>query len=151
MEKETTGLYLSGHPMDQYREQAKAVGAVTIGSIPVSYTHLLRENPGGGMGCGREPPGSGPHLNTENGGTSMSNQYPNLQQWERGPKIVAVEMCIRDRHMEVEMGDRLAGLLADVGDHAVALQSQLLGHLGDCLLYTAPPPGPAPSLAVPGS
>ena len=33
MEKETTGLYLSGHPMDQYREQAKAVGAVTIGSI----------------------------------------------------------------------------------------------------------------------
>ena len=33
MEKETTGLYLSGHPMDQYREMAKAMGAVTIGSI----------------------------------------------------------------------------------------------------------------------
>ena len=33
MEKETTGLYLSGHPMDQYRELAKQVGAVTIGSI----------------------------------------------------------------------------------------------------------------------
>ena len=33
MEKETTGLYLSGHPMDQYRETAKQFGAVTIGSI----------------------------------------------------------------------------------------------------------------------
>lgn len=33
MEKETTGLYLSGHPMDQYRELAKSFGAVTIGSI----------------------------------------------------------------------------------------------------------------------
>jgi len=33
MEKETTGLYLSGHPMDQYRESARAMGAVTIGSI----------------------------------------------------------------------------------------------------------------------
>ena len=37
MEKETTGLYLSGHPMDQYREQAKAVGAVTIGSILADF------------------------------------------------------------------------------------------------------------------
>ena len=33
MEKETTGLYLSGHPMDQYREIARRMGAVTIGSI----------------------------------------------------------------------------------------------------------------------
>ena len=33
MEKETTGLYLSGHPMDQYREMARRKGAVTIGSI----------------------------------------------------------------------------------------------------------------------
>ena len=33
MEKETTGLYLSGHPMDQYREVARQCGAVTIGSI----------------------------------------------------------------------------------------------------------------------
>ncbi len=33
MERETTGLYLSGHPMDQYREQARARGAVTIGAI----------------------------------------------------------------------------------------------------------------------
>ena len=33
MEKEVTGLYLTGHPMDAYREVAKMVGAVTIGSI----------------------------------------------------------------------------------------------------------------------
>ncbi len=33
MEKETTGLYLSGHPMDQYRELARRKGAVSIGSI----------------------------------------------------------------------------------------------------------------------
>ena len=33
MEKETTGLYLSGHPMDQYREIARKQGAVTIASI----------------------------------------------------------------------------------------------------------------------
>ena len=33
MERETTGLYLSGHPMDQYREIARNRGAVTIGSI----------------------------------------------------------------------------------------------------------------------
>ena len=33
MEKETTGLYLSGHPMDEYRQQARAVRAVPIASI----------------------------------------------------------------------------------------------------------------------
>lgn len=33
MEKDMTGLYLSGHPMDEYREAAKACGAVTINSI----------------------------------------------------------------------------------------------------------------------
>ena len=33
MEKETTGLYLSGHPMDQYREQVRKLRAPTIGSI----------------------------------------------------------------------------------------------------------------------
>ncbi|MCI8423823.1 MAG: DNA polymerase III subunit alpha [Lawsonibacter sp.] len=33
MEKETTGLYLSGHPMDQYRELVRRKGAVSIGSI----------------------------------------------------------------------------------------------------------------------
>jgi len=33
MEKETTGLYLSGHPMDQYRDQVRRLRAPTIGSI----------------------------------------------------------------------------------------------------------------------
>lgn len=33
MEKETTGLYLSGHPMDSYRNAARAAGAVAIGKI----------------------------------------------------------------------------------------------------------------------
>ena len=33
MEKETTGLYLSGHPMDQYRKQAQKYGAVPIAAV----------------------------------------------------------------------------------------------------------------------
>ena len=33
MEKETTGLYLSGHPMDEFRDSARASHAVSIGSI----------------------------------------------------------------------------------------------------------------------
>ncbi len=33
MERETTGLYLSGHPMDDYREQLKGTGVVPIGRI----------------------------------------------------------------------------------------------------------------------
>ncbi|WP_298030779.1 DNA polymerase III subunit alpha [uncultured Dysosmobacter sp.] len=33
MEKETTGLYLSGHPMDQYRDTVKKLNAPTIGAI----------------------------------------------------------------------------------------------------------------------
>ncbi len=33
MEKETTGLYLSGHPMDEYREQSRKYKAVPIGAI----------------------------------------------------------------------------------------------------------------------
>ena len=33
MEREITGLYLSGHPMDEYREAARKVGAVPIGAI----------------------------------------------------------------------------------------------------------------------
>ncbi len=32
-EKETTGLYLSGHPMDAYREAARRAGAVPIASV----------------------------------------------------------------------------------------------------------------------
>ncbi len=33
MEREVTGLFLSGHPMDSYRRAARNLGAVTIGSI----------------------------------------------------------------------------------------------------------------------
>ncbi|MGM9521356.1 MAG: DNA polymerase III subunit alpha [Oscillospiraceae bacterium] len=33
MEREVTGLYLSGHPMDDYRAAARKLGAVPIGSI----------------------------------------------------------------------------------------------------------------------
>ncbi len=33
MEKETTGLYLSGHPMDEYRDGARRAGATPIASI----------------------------------------------------------------------------------------------------------------------
>lgn len=33
MEKETTGLYLSGHPMDEYRRQAQRYGAVSIAAV----------------------------------------------------------------------------------------------------------------------
>ena len=33
MEKATTGLYLSGHPMDQYRQEVKTVGAPTMASV----------------------------------------------------------------------------------------------------------------------
>ena len=38
MEKETTGLYLSGHPMDDYRSKIKSIGAVPIGQILESVT-----------------------------------------------------------------------------------------------------------------
>ena len=33
MEKETTGLYLTGHPMDEYRDAVRRIGAVPIGAI----------------------------------------------------------------------------------------------------------------------
>ncbi|MBQ2959917.1 MAG: DNA polymerase III subunit alpha [Oscillospiraceae bacterium] len=33
MEKETTGLYLSGHPMDSYRDAARSIGAVRLGTV----------------------------------------------------------------------------------------------------------------------
>ncbi|MCD8190259.1 MAG: DNA polymerase III subunit alpha [Clostridiales bacterium] len=33
MEKETTGLYLSGHPMDEYRDAARQSGAARIGAV----------------------------------------------------------------------------------------------------------------------
>ena len=37
MEKETTGLYLSGHPMDEYRELVKRYRAMPIGSILADF------------------------------------------------------------------------------------------------------------------
>ncbi len=33
MEKETTGLYLSGHPMDSYRAAVRKIGAVPLGTL----------------------------------------------------------------------------------------------------------------------
>ncbi len=33
MEKEITGLYLTGHPMDEYREAVRRIGAVPIGAV----------------------------------------------------------------------------------------------------------------------
>ena len=33
MEKEVTGLYLTGHPMDEYRDAVKKLGAVPIGAV----------------------------------------------------------------------------------------------------------------------
>ena len=33
MEKETTGLYLTGHPMDQYKDAARRAGAVSVGAV----------------------------------------------------------------------------------------------------------------------
>ena len=38
MEKETTGLYLSGHPMDQYRDEVKRLRAPSIGSILADFS-----------------------------------------------------------------------------------------------------------------
>ena len=37
MERETTGLYLSGHPMSDYRATAKRLGAVSIGEITQDF------------------------------------------------------------------------------------------------------------------
>ena len=37
MEHEVTGLYLSGHPADEYRSKARAVGAAGIGSILADF------------------------------------------------------------------------------------------------------------------
>ena len=43
MERETTGLYLTGHPMDEYREAVRRIGAVPIGAIISDFA----ENAGG--------------------------------------------------------------------------------------------------------
>ena len=37
MEHEVTGLYLSGHPMDEYRSAAKGAGAASIGEILLDF------------------------------------------------------------------------------------------------------------------
>ena len=37
LEKETTGLYLSGHPMDEYRASVKKAGAAPVGEIMESF------------------------------------------------------------------------------------------------------------------
>ena len=37
MEKETTGLYLTGHPMDEYRQAARAVRAAPMGAILADF------------------------------------------------------------------------------------------------------------------
>ena len=37
MEKEATGLYLSGHPIDEYRERARRVGALPIGALTADF------------------------------------------------------------------------------------------------------------------
>ena len=37
MEKETIGLYLSGHPMDEYRKQLRGTKVVPIGSVLLSF------------------------------------------------------------------------------------------------------------------
>ena len=37
MEKETTGLYLTGHPMDEYRELARRCRAASIGAILAAF------------------------------------------------------------------------------------------------------------------
>ena len=38
MEREMTGLYLSGHPMDDYRDQVKRLGAAPIGGIVADFS-----------------------------------------------------------------------------------------------------------------
>ena len=37
MEKDTTGLYPSGHPMDEYRDTVRRAGAVPIGAIMADF------------------------------------------------------------------------------------------------------------------
>ncbi|MBR4157689.1 MAG: DNA polymerase III subunit alpha [Oscillospiraceae bacterium] len=38
MEKATTGLYLTGHPMDEYRDAVRKVGAVPIGALMSDFS-----------------------------------------------------------------------------------------------------------------
>ena len=43
LERETTGLYLSGHPMDAYREKLKGANVVSIGAILESFSEHTEE------------------------------------------------------------------------------------------------------------
>jgi len=43
MEREVTGLYLSGHPMDEYRDSLKRLDAVNIGDVLADFT-FINEN-----------------------------------------------------------------------------------------------------------
>ena len=45
MEKETTGLYLSGHPMDQYHRQAVKLGAAPIAAVLTGSGEEDQSNP----------------------------------------------------------------------------------------------------------
>ncbi len=38
MERETTGLYLTGHPMDSYRDAVRKIGAVPLGAIVSDFS-----------------------------------------------------------------------------------------------------------------
>ncbi len=49
MEKELTGLYLSGHPMDEYRDQVRRLRAVSIGAV-LEESREVVENPRFGDG-----------------------------------------------------------------------------------------------------
>ncbi len=46
MEKEVTGLYLSGHPMDDYRDLARRAGAVSIGDVLSAFGGAQDEESG---------------------------------------------------------------------------------------------------------
>ena len=43
LERETTGLYLSGHPMDAYREKLRGANVVSIGAILESFSEHTDE------------------------------------------------------------------------------------------------------------
>jgi len=49
MEREVTGLYLSGHPMDEYRDTVKRLDAAGIGEILADFSKAV-DNEAGSMG-----------------------------------------------------------------------------------------------------
>ena len=44
MEKEVTGLYLSAHPMDEFRERVRSIGAVPIGVVMNDFSEAESEH-----------------------------------------------------------------------------------------------------------